>query len=310
MTKRNAAQKLSRVVGSRTLRSWMPAEDTGKPVVATGVTIDIVTNAPGIERTASRVRFEGTGHPERTRRNNAPVVASRPLKKKQTRLAATPTPVHHGSDRHDATTCCTSTGALLILGLIHLFMLVEYYDDEWSKAYCEETGLASWMLGIASTGLGSFPHQLLIVVSLCCISCPTCPTKTADFSSGWPFCWVLLQIVIVLLQIYWFCRGQSARPQVDLARPPTHPQRIHSHTLRRSADPPLALTAPQACSGEPTAATTSRTPTSRAACGRAARPRAMGTSRANLSLGRAAATIACTMLQVCSAPYTARTGSY
>ena len=36
----------------------MPPEDTGKPVVATGVTIDIVTNAPGIERTASRVRFE------------------------------------------------------------------------------------------------------------------------------------------------------------------------------------------------------------------------------------------------------------
>ena len=239
----------------------MPVEVTGKPVVVTGVTIDIVTNAPGTERTASRVRFEGTGHPERTRRNNAPVVASRPLKKKQTRLAATPTPVHHGSDRHDATTCCTSTGALLILGLIHLFMLVEYYDDEWSKAYCEETGLASWMLGIASTGLGSFPHQLLIVVSLCCISCPTCPTKTADFCSGWPFCWVLLQIVIVLLQIYWFCSGQSARP-------PTHPHTHHTHPhiiQSWSAGRLLILRShscmPQACSWQRTAATTSRMPT-------------------------------------------------
>ena len=168
------------------------------------------------------MRFEGTGHPERTRPNNPPAVASRPLKKKQTRLAATPTPVHHDPDRYDVTICCTSTGSLLVLGLIHLFMLVEYYDDEWSKAYCEETGLASWMLGIASTGLGSFPHQLLIAVSRCCIS-RAVAEENGDYFSGWPFCWVLHQIVIVLLQIYWFCRGQSARPRVDLARPPTHP---------------------------------------------------------------------------------------
>ena len=176
------------------------------------------------------MRFEGTGHPERTRPNNPPAVASRPLKKKQTRLAATPTPVHHDPDRYDVTICCTSTGSLLVLGLIHLFMLVEYYDDEWSKAYCEETGLASWMLGIASTGLGSFPHQLLIAVSRCCIS-RAVAEENGDYFSGWPFCWVLHQIVIVLLQIYWFCRGQSARPRVDLARPPTHPHtRMYTHT--------------------------------------------------------------------------------
>ena len=112
----------------------MPVEVTGTPVEMTGVAIDIVANAPGVERTASRVCFEGTAHPERTRRNSRPVVAARPLKKKPTRLAATPTPVYHDPD-WPSVNMCLSMVAMLMLGVIHLFMLGLYYDDELSKAY-------------------------------------------------------------------------------------------------------------------------------------------------------------------------------
>eukprot|EP00964_Phaeocystis_antarctica_P076008 scaffold46961_cov81-Phaeocystis_antarctica.AAC.11 len=132
-------------------------------VEMTGVAIDIVSTAPGIERTASRVCFEGTAHPERTRRNSPPVVAARPLKKKKTRLAATPTPVYHDPDWPSVSDCLLAM-SMLMFGVIHLFMLVLYYDDELSKAYCEKTGLATWVLGIASAGLGSFPNQVLISV--------------------------------------------------------------------------------------------------------------------------------------------------
>ena len=112
----------------------MPVEVTGTPVELTSVAIDIVANAPGIERTASRVCFEGTAHPESTRRNSPPVVAARPLKKKLTRLAATPTPVYHDPDRPSVSDCLLAM-SMLMFGVIHLFMLVLYYDDELSKAY-------------------------------------------------------------------------------------------------------------------------------------------------------------------------------
>ena len=200
----------------------MPVEVTGTPVEMTGVAIDIVATAPGIERTASRVCFEGTAHPERTRRNSPPVVAARPLKKKKTRLAATPTPVYHDPD-WPSVSMCLSMVSMLMLGIIHLLMLGLYYDDEWSKAYCEKTGLAAWVLGIASAGLGSFPHQFLVGVSIY-----VCKCRKDNLV-------VPLLILIVLSQLCWFCSGQSARPRVDLARPPTQPHTpTHSDTHTRA----------------------------------------------------------------------------
>ena len=204
----------------------MPVEVTGTPVELTSVAIDIVANAPVIERTASRVCFEGTAHPERTRRNSPPVVAARPLKKKKTKLAATPTPVYHDPD-WPSVNMCLSMVAMLMLGVIHLLMLGLYYDHELSKAYCEETGLATWVLGIASAGLGSFPHQFLIFV---CIYVCKCRKDNLVVP-------LLILFLIELSQICWFCSGQSARARVDLARPPTHPHthtRTHANTHTRS----------------------------------------------------------------------------
>ena len=209
----------------------MPVEVTGTPVEITGVAIDIVANAPVIERTASRVRFEGTAHPERTGPRDK-------RKKKKTKEQA---------DAEENAACSLTCGMLWV-GLLHLFMLVVYYQDESSKAYCEETGLDSWVLGIAWVAGGGFPYQFLSMVSWCLID--------ACLDNSWvPF--ILSQILIVLLQICLLCSGQSARP-------PTHPHTHHPPT-HQSAGRLLILRShsrmPQACSWQRTAATTSRTPT-------------------------------------------------
>ena len=237
--KRNAADFVARFapVLAWTILERMPVEVTGTPVKITGVAIDIVANAPVIERTASRVRFEGTAHPERTRPRDK-------RKKKQTKEEA---------DFEDNATCSLMCG-MLTMGLLHLFMLVAYYIDESSKAYCEETGLATWVLGIAWVAGGGFPYQLLSMVSWCLIgACTVC-------LDNWRVTFILSQILIVLLQIYWFCSGQSARP-------PTHPHTHHTHPhiiQSWSAGRLLILRShsrmPQACSWQRTAATTSRMP--------------------------------------------------
>ena len=201
-----------------TILERMPVEIIGTPVEITVVAIDVVENAPVTERTASRVRFEGTAHPERTRPRDK-------RKKKQTKEQA---------NFEENATCSLMCGMLWV-GIMHLFNLVYYYEGEPSKAYCEETGLATWVLGIAWLAGGGFPHQFLSMVSWCLIA-----ACTARLDNWWVR-FILSQILIVLLQICWFCSGQSARlpTHPHTHHPPTH----HTSMVRRSApDPPLALT--------------------------------------------------------------------
>ena len=42
-----------------------------------------------------------------------------------------------------------------------MIILSAYYQNEWSNAYCEETGLAEWELVFAWVGMGGVIYQLL-----------------------------------------------------------------------------------------------------------------------------------------------------
>ena len=199
---------------------------------------------------SKRTRHRKDGQPGSFRRDSPPGThppSGDKRKKKQTKQEA-------DSEAARATWLACACPMLMfnpLVGLLHLFNLVSYYEDESSKAYCEETGLATWVLSIAWVAGGGFPHQFLSMVSWCLID--------ACLDNSWvPF--ILSQILIVLLQIYWFCSGQSARP-------PTHPHTHHTHPhiiQSWSAGRLLILRShsrmPQACSWQRTAATTSRMP--------------------------------------------------
>ena len=183
----------------------MPVKASGTPVEVPGVPIDIAANAPGIE---------GSGSP--------PTVAGRPLTKKPIGLAAIATSKFFW--------VYLLFGSCWV-GLVPMIMLVEYYRDDYSKAYCEETDLATWVFVVAWVGVGGIAYHFLIVVWFWKMNRKHYTTggeaavKETNSRKKWLDRFLIL---IVLFHTGCFCCGQSARTRVELARPRTHD--AHTHT--------------------------------------------------------------------------------
>ena len=111
----------------------MPVEVVGTPVEVTGAPVDIDANASA----------------------RPPVVAGKPLTKQLTGLATSPTP------ESEQKGLLSLLAASAFQGIVPIIILSAYYQNEWSNAYCEETGLAEWALVFAWVGMGGVIYQLL-----------------------------------------------------------------------------------------------------------------------------------------------------
>ena len=170
----------------------MPVEVVGTPVEVTGAPVDIDANASA----------------------RPPVVAGKPLTKQLTGLATSPTP------ESEQKGLLSLLAASAFQGIVPIIILSAYYQNEWSNAYCEETGLAEWALVFAWIGMGGVIYQLLANVWFWRIN-------WKHFTTGGDAAikqtlrrkkWLdISQSMVGLFNLAWFCYGQSAHPWVELA---------------------------------------------------------------------------------------------